>query len=1022
MVISSQFFKLLKRTLAGATLFVVIASALSGLASITSPLYVYAEDATSDSTTGTDSSTGVDNSSPYSTATNGRTDDSTPSSSGTTVAAPIAAQAAQSAQASKDSNGAFTTTYALFASFIAKIIDTIGSGLGLMILKVMEVLLIPILQYNNFANSGIIDLGWPLVRDICNMVVILVLLYMAVLKITGFGSVELEQQIPRLFIGVVAMNFSRTICGLLIDASQVVMLTFVNALMEIAAGNFQELFQLSSLSRISVDAVTDAWAQSSTVGFMDATSFIINAYFRLAVHGAVLAVLIMLAIAFIWRIVILWVAVILSPPRFLQYGLKGITSLGFNPGEWDSQFFSALTMGPILAFFLWLSLAAASNGGLAKSEAFPEAGNETAVTGLSLEAFENSEFVSLLLALVLLVVGMRQAAQSASKLGGLASTLINEKMGRRVARTAGLAAFRASDRTIVGAGRATSKIFAGGAGLGIGLAGAGLEKAGFKKTGDLTKKAGKFVGNIDRALVPYDSLESSVRSRGRDLAKDAGKGAIGVGEILGKVPGLKGLGDSAIRMGDSLKGAVHHDNEAMIKAAKDSISHMSDQAKETRLMQVLRGEGLDTLENETEGNLLKTELLTNKSLQKAAKKLMGDSKFNGHIEEIFHELDHDDDHRREFMDDNKWNDARSKFVDLYGKAIEDQGRLNGFIESDDFNGKKMRSEAVQDEDVRKALEKARSREDSQGNNVSKLDEAIRGSYGDATKREMRLVGPAGTAPKFKLTSEASDQNKPGKPLDDPSFFIPIDVPVLTANIDARQIDVSNISENDFSTRHGDNLAAALAVSGKRPEQVGRNLPPAQAARARDEYVDRLDKLVSSGSRYANLASGIVDSHKITEAERTGGEPAAQAELNSRLRPGGAFDVRAVSRMIENDSEQIRHLRNTITGGAGATPAEIEAIQDAVTSSLSEEKIRKLYEKFSRSTNPAEQDKLRRALEAVVLSVNAETNRKVAAATAALPPRTALPDLEEIDKDLDKLYGISRQVNRWVGLGQVMPRR
>src|SRR3989338_8131925 len=70
---------------------------------------------------------------------------------------------------------------------------------------------------------------------------------------TIFGSDKFKhlQRVPQILLFAILINFSKTLCGLMIDFGQVIMLTFANALREIAAGNIIELFGLNKFNAFS---------------------------------------------------------------------------------------------------------------------------------------------------------------------------------------------------------------------------------------------------------------------------------------------------------------------------------------------------------------------------------------------------------------------------------------------------------------------------------------------------------------------------------------------------------------------------------------------------------------------------------------------------------------------------------------------------------------------------------------------------------------------------------------------------
>ncbi len=340
--------------------------------------------------------------------------------------------------------------------FITSIMQHITGALAKLIIVIIEMLIVPILQYNSFSLSPTIGIGWSLVRDVVNMFVVLVLLVVAIGTIVGYEKISWQKNLPQFLLAVVLVNFSRTICGVLIDLSQVVMFTFVNALLDVAAGNFAALFDLNLYGEYSSSAVRDS---NGAVIAIDAGLQLGAAYLQFILYACILAVMLLLAFVYLWRIILLWVLVILSPLTFFTWGLGSMFKFAAgNSGEWWKKFTAALVIGPTLTFFLWLALSTAT-GDIVGSEGFVKPDSAVSVT---LSSFETSNLLATFLALCLLVVGMQQSASAASSMGGLAKKALgDEKLGQKL--VGGAVGFFGGYSAARGAARATSKT----AGVGI---------------------------------------------------------------------------------------------------------------------------------------------------------------------------------------------------------------------------------------------------------------------------------------------------------------------------------------------------------------------------------------------------------------------------------------------------------------------------------------------------------------------------------------------------------------------------
>jgi|GEM_PF-3303553 hypothetical protein len=330
----------------------------------------------------------------------------------------------------------FEFTFNAVLGILLALTNLVVSLVGKLIVLLLGAIIIPILGYNNFGNSTVVDIGWPLVRDIVNMFVIVILLVIAVQTIVGYGQSKWEQQLPKLFLAIVLVNFSRTICLLMVDASQVVMFTFVNALRDIAAGNFMSLFQLNEFVSVNADMTDIASAVSGATGAsgaqgMSMTNLLMTSYATLSLLFMVLGTLIILTVVYLYRIVLIWVLMILSPIAFFMKGLEGIVSESGKYKEWMNMFVGALTLGPILTFFLWLGLAAASSGPIAVSEGMNFEGTSDVPTLLA-NAFATDKFVSVLIGMILIMAGFKVGSGAASAMGNIAGKLVTEDAGKKM--------------------------------------------------------------------------------------------------------------------------------------------------------------------------------------------------------------------------------------------------------------------------------------------------------------------------------------------------------------------------------------------------------------------------------------------------------------------------------------------------------------------------------------------------------------------------------------------------------------
>ena len=219
--------------------------------------------------------------------------------------------------------------------------------LGLLLTFLINTL-VNVASFNKFIDVDTVKEGWKIVRDLCNMFFILILLVIAFATILRIESYNMKRWLPKLLIMAVLINFSRMICGLIIDFAQVIMLTFINGLGGLAQNNLINLFQVKEYLKFETSATED-------VKTLTAVGTILAGLIALVITTVIVAVL--LGILLI-RIILLWTYTILSPLAFL---LSAFPAGQRYASQWWSEFSKQVIVGPVLAFFLWLALATIPN-------------------------------------------------------------------------------------------------------------------------------------------------------------------------------------------------------------------------------------------------------------------------------------------------------------------------------------------------------------------------------------------------------------------------------------------------------------------------------------------------------------------------------------------------------------------------------------------------------------------------------------------------------------------------------------
>ncbi|MFA4941061.1 MAG: hypothetical protein WC582_00480 [Patescibacteria group bacterium] len=237
---------------------------------------------------------------------------------------------------------------AIILSWIAYLITAL---IGMMTTAFIN-LLIQVAQFSDIINVPTVVNGWIIIRDLCNMAFILILLLISFATILRVESYDVKKILPKLLIMAVLINFSRTIFGLMIDFSQVVMLTFVSSFKE-GGGWFVNMFRIDVWGKVAdVSLMKDAenWGADTWGVALAVISGVVAAIITLIVVAVMLAILVM-------RIVMLWIYTIFSPLVFLGFAFPPLQK--YTGQIWE-DFIKQLVVGPVLAFFIWLALTTAS--------------------------------------------------------------------------------------------------------------------------------------------------------------------------------------------------------------------------------------------------------------------------------------------------------------------------------------------------------------------------------------------------------------------------------------------------------------------------------------------------------------------------------------------------------------------------------------------------------------------------------------------------------------------------------------
>lgn len=286
------------------------------------------------------------------------------------------------------------------------------------LLQLVTEIMVSFAQYNNFTKATAIIQGWVIMRDVCNGFFVVVLLIIAYSTMIGYQKYSYKAMLRDFLIYAILINFSKTIAGLFIDLSQVVMITFVNGFIQIAGGNIVQALQLDNMMKLKEDAKG-----------ITGTDLAIASVLSLALIIIALVTIVIMTIIFLLRIVMLWLLVVISPIAFLFPIFPGAQKYA---SQWWDMFTKYLIVGPVMAFFIWLAFTTVGPGNAINEMGTPKPGTNTQFVG-KIASYEM--FGSYVIALCMLIGGLIMTGSLGVAGGSLAGAAANKamSMGKAIA-------------------------------------------------------------------------------------------------------------------------------------------------------------------------------------------------------------------------------------------------------------------------------------------------------------------------------------------------------------------------------------------------------------------------------------------------------------------------------------------------------------------------------------------------------------------------------------------------------------
>lgn len=200
-----------------------------------------------------------------------------------------------------------------------------------------------------YTQNVLVQEGWKIVRDIVNMFFILIMVAVGIAVILRIKNYEIQKILPKIIAVIFLINFSPLICGLIIDASNILMNFFLGAG---ARGLGTMITSIEGPQVGAGRALLDLIGAAVRFDWDGIALSLFSALMILAFNVFAAFILFMLAMIFLIRYIALWILVILSPLAFFCYILPATKKIWTI---WWNHFLQWSFIGVGAAFFLYLA-------------------------------------------------------------------------------------------------------------------------------------------------------------------------------------------------------------------------------------------------------------------------------------------------------------------------------------------------------------------------------------------------------------------------------------------------------------------------------------------------------------------------------------------------------------------------------------------------------------------------------------------------------------------------------------------
>lgn len=283
--------------------------------------------------------------------------------------------------------GTGMTPMAIAESFLVKISEFVFYLLNLLV-KLSATVFDGMLNIGFKSHLDVVKAGWEVTRDFSNMLFILFLVIIAFGTILRTEKYGIKQLLPKIIIIALLINFSLVICSVIIDFSNLTANFFIDDIKRytskegvstntgkegisatlIDSLRLAEIYKPIECNKLSDEPKQEGEKSAQDECIEDAigkfgdnlVAFVISMTMGSLVMLVAVFTFLAGAILLLIRVVVIWFLVMLVPLVFICYIMPALRQ---NWQKWWKTFLQWCFFAPAYAFFIWLAVKVAVEGG-----------------------------------------------------------------------------------------------------------------------------------------------------------------------------------------------------------------------------------------------------------------------------------------------------------------------------------------------------------------------------------------------------------------------------------------------------------------------------------------------------------------------------------------------------------------------------------------------------------------------------------------------------------------------------------